>query len=259
MTRLSKATASLLIIIAACSCLSLLSMKPANAQSTPKPTVPEFTLRYVDHSYDVPPITTSTTDPYTGKVTTATISGYHVENKSVQVIITNPSFQSYKDENGSNINLYYDVVFKGHFAQTWNSISQSALKSYYMYVEDSPTTILSAPIYNVSDGGQIDVEVRALIGKFIEVYAPPFPPLMDVTGITYKFVGQAGDWSNTQTIRIPVGAISISAPSFTNDTAPIPTATPTVPELSSLAVLPLLLSVFVVAFVLRHRKTADLR
>jgi hypothetical protein len=43
-----------------------------HAQS--KPSVPEFTVKLVDNSYDVPP--TQTTDPYTG---TKTIPGYHVK------------------------------------------------------------------------------------------------------------------------------------------------------------------------------------
>jgi hypothetical protein len=51
--------------------------------------VPDFTLRYVDNSYDVPPKTTTSTDPYTNEITTTTIPGYHVENKTVEAVIKN--------------------------------------------------------------------------------------------------------------------------------------------------------------------------
>ncbi len=43
-------------------------VNPANAQSIPKPSVPEFTLRYVVQPYYIPATTpTYTIDPYTGE------------------------------------------------------------------------------------------------------------------------------------------------------------------------------------------------
>ena len=70
MGKIGKTFAIFLTLIVAMSCLTLLTVKPVNAQSIPKPSVPEFTLQIADHSYDVPAKTTSTTDPYTGKTTT---------------------------------------------------------------------------------------------------------------------------------------------------------------------------------------------
>jgi hypothetical protein len=57
---------------------------PVNAQKStpninapiPTPSIPEFTIKYVDHSYDVPTTTTSHTTPYTGETTTVTRQGY---------------------------------------------------------------------------------------------------------------------------------------------------------------------------------------
>ena len=123
----------------------------------------------------MPPTTTYTTDPYTGKIITSTVPGYYVENKSVQVIITNPSFTSYKDENGSNIDLFYHVLFKGHFEDTWSGWVSSYPYGYNEYDRNSSVTVIPAPIYNISVGGQVDVQVRALIGKFVTVYDPPVP------------------------------------------------------------------------------------
>jgi hypothetical protein len=68
--------------------LSASSLTAVVAAQTSNP-VPEFTLRYVDNSYNVPPTTTSTIDPYTGEVTTTTIPAYHVKNKTVEVMIKN--------------------------------------------------------------------------------------------------------------------------------------------------------------------------
>ena len=91
-----------LLVVLILTVSSLIMAKPACA-STPKPSVPEFTLKYVDHSYDVPP--TYSTDPYTGK-TVMTQAGYHVENKSIEVTIKNQPFTNYKDASGNNVMLF---------------------------------------------------------------------------------------------------------------------------------------------------------
>ena len=62
------------------------------AQSIPTPSVPEFSLRFVDASYDVP--TTYTIDDYTGQ--NITHPGYHVENRTIEVRIKNQPFTSYE-------------------------------------------------------------------------------------------------------------------------------------------------------------------
>lgn len=63
------------------------SEKPTEPASIPTPSVPEFTLKYVDNSYDVPSSTTTTTDPYTGEQTITTEPGYHVANETIEVTI----------------------------------------------------------------------------------------------------------------------------------------------------------------------------
>jgi len=60
---------------------------------------------------------------------------------------------------------------------------------------------------------------------------------------------------NSQTPTLPT---STPTPTPTPTATPISTSTPTVPELSWLVIVPLLLSVFSVAVVLRHRKTSNL-
>lgn len=63
---------------------SLLFIEPVHSEVT-KPSVPEFTIRLVDNSYDVP--TTYSTDPYTGE--TITHPSHRVTNMSVELVIKN--------------------------------------------------------------------------------------------------------------------------------------------------------------------------
>ena len=65
MGKIGKTFAIILTVIIATSCVNLPTVRPANAQTIPKPSIPRFTLRYVVDYYDVP--TTYKTDPYTGK------------------------------------------------------------------------------------------------------------------------------------------------------------------------------------------------
>jgi hypothetical protein len=60
-------------------------VKPTNAQTTPTPSIPKFSLQYVDGSYDVP--TTQTIDPYTGQ--TIIHQGYHVNLTVFEMVIQN--------------------------------------------------------------------------------------------------------------------------------------------------------------------------
>lgn len=55
------------VILLAVLIISIIITSGFVCASTAKPSAPEFTLKYVDNSYDVPPIATSTIDPYTGK------------------------------------------------------------------------------------------------------------------------------------------------------------------------------------------------
>ncbi len=82
------------------------SIIPVSSEGTELST-PEFTLRYVDHSYDVPP--TNRVDPYTGKNVT-TQAGYHIQNNSIEVIIKNQQFKTYRNENNSLVELHYYIA-----------------------------------------------------------------------------------------------------------------------------------------------------
>jgi hypothetical protein len=88
MGKLRKVSVMTLLLLLAAA--SLIAVNSSSAQSIPKPSVPEFSVKLVAHPYDVPPKTTTTIDQYTGEETTTTQPGYRVENKSIEVTITSP-------------------------------------------------------------------------------------------------------------------------------------------------------------------------
>jgi hypothetical protein len=204
--------------------------------SISKPSVPEFSVRIVAYPYDVPDKTTTTIDQYTGKETTITQPGYHVENKSIEIVIKNQPFtpyslatytrynhetgESYTYESTQTINIYYDIGVKGHFGNDsdWDSVG-----SIFSFPEgpqsnaqlDSEYTVISIKADNYPKDAVLDFHVRALIGYYIAWGR-------SVAILGYDFYGQEGDWSDTQTITI--GASQTPTPS------PAATPTPTPPN-----------------------------
>lgn len=178
---------------------STMSPLPSTTQSIiTKPSVPNFTIEVVDNSYDVK--TTYTTDPYTGQ--TITHPGYHVDNKTTQIKITNQAFTPYQVTiNGQNwtINLFYNIHIKGHFSPDWmfyrlhNGSSDGNLVQKY----DSQYTIVSINDYLPSEG-QIDIQIQALAGYEQGIVTVPGAP-----GTSRVITGESSDWSSTQTIKIP--------------------------------------------------------
>ena len=65
--------------------VSSITMVKSSSESTHVLSIPEFTLKLVDNSYDRPAKTT--VDPYTGE--DITCHGSHVENKTIVLSIKN--------------------------------------------------------------------------------------------------------------------------------------------------------------------------
>ncbi len=253
MSGISKSFSLLLIALLAVS--SLIMAKPASAQSIPTPSVPTFTLKIVARPFSVAPSTT--VDPYTGQ-TTITQNGYSIQNQSIDVTITNQPFTSYS-VNGSEVNLWYQVQYKGHYDSDWqlysysNSITPVGLTQYCIQSNGGYTTI-SVPINsdeplnpngeqvgsvtNFPVGGQVDFQVRALIGQ-------PNVEQEGQMGDMVFFNGETGDWSNTQTITVPATSASPN-PTTSQTPSPTPTATPTVPEFSSITIYIIIIALLVV-------------
>ncbi len=254
---------------------SIIIVKPTLAQSIPKPSVPEFTLALVSHPYDVAP--TTTIDPYTGK-SIITQSGYHVENQSIDITIKNQPFTLFS-VNGSEVDFWYQVQFKGHYSTDWQiyyiPLPNSIESTTNIPQSNGDYTIISVPTNNdqvnsgsmtdFTQGGQVDIQVKALVGSFILI--PHGLVYYDYT----EFVGEESEWSNTQTITITDNYASTTA----NPTTPyLPTLAPFINsngstqitiQISSTNLLLLvgIISVVVLAMVLiivlsiRHRKAIN--
>jgi len=225
------------------SCLVMVNF--AFAQSIPKPSVPEFTLKFTDNSYDVPP--RYDFDPYTGKDVIME-PGYHVQEKIVEVIIKNQPFTSYTDANGNVISLYYSIRIKGSFGDYWWYPDNSAYErvddegeivNYKRADLDSDYTLFkyclvgnngtraSQHLDISDDGAKADFQVQAFIGYMTCVDGPGVPviPVYDPTITPHHFVftGEEGDWSDTQTITIPASQMQSPEPTI----SPEATLTPT--------------------------------
>ncbi|MBE3115630.1 hypothetical protein IMZ68_00340, partial [Candidatus Bathyarchaeota archaeon] len=83
-------------------------------------------------------------------------------------------------------------------------------------------------------GDKIDFQVQAMVGSIHRVINPNFTNQLDM--YPYVFTGETGDWSNIRTITIPSSELS---------------PTPSVPELSWLAILPLFVPVYVTAITIK--------
>jgi len=199
-------TSASLVVILVCGLLLAGAVRSGAVQAVSgvsEPSVPEFTLEYVDNSYDVPPTTTSSTDPYTNETTTTTIPGYHVENWTLQATIKNNLCAS-----------YYNFRYKGHYEDEWSYYPFGPNGSLGYMLSDafsvpykastSDYTVAALPSYffkDIPEGGEVDVQVQALFGDFRAV---PYVHLVPLPAPTYDFYfeGTTSDWSDTQTIPI---------------------------------------------------------
>jgi hypothetical protein len=208
------------------------------AQSIPKPSVPEFTTRYLDKSYDIPP--TTTIDPYDGQITN--VPGSHVTASAIEIRIKNEAFTPFTTDSGKQVGYYYNIRWKGHFENDWTYAFKANYGSGYFPRSDGAETVFSTDgqytcgfhIPNTADfrvGDQIDFQVEAMIGYVMD----PGPFESEV------FEGQVSGWSSTQTLAITGASASVSP-------------SPTVPEYPFTVIL-LLLGVFpVVAIALVRKK-----
>jgi len=268
MRKIGKTFALFLTVIMAMSCLTLLTVKPADAQAIPKPSVPSFTVKVVDRSYDVPATVTYSTDPFSGKQVSYSSGGYHVTNKTIDVAIQNQHFSPITG-NGSTVDLYYTIRMKGHFGNDWQEKSISSIRpadSYCPWPIEYQTTkihpsaseftmitfIFGENGLNLRQGDKMDFQVKASAGyNYFMWNTDHMFPIYD--GTIFKSY-QESDWSPTQTLTI---SASSSSSTQTPNPSSTPSLSPTVPELSWLVIVSSLLSMLSVAVALRYRKTAN--
>ncbi len=219
-----------LFLILVLSASSLIMIKPAEAQISP--SVPEFSLKLEDHSYDVAP--TYTTDPNTGIVNAT--GGYHVEKRFIDVVIKNLTpFSFYAVVNESVVKLYYNIRVKGH-SQDWtyatNSPNLAPSTTEYTTIKFGIGSVNPDPggwsiwLGDIAPGGQEDFQVQGVNGFYTNSTeeTPSCWRLPDYN--VFNETGRSA-WSNTQTITIPDGSTSqpaTSTPSAQTTTAPTATA-----------------------------------
>ena len=257
-----------LFLLVTLAVVGLTTMQATFAQSIPKPSVPEFNVKYVDHSYDIPP--TYGIDQYTGK-TVETKQGEHIDNRTVEITIKNEPFTPYNDSNQNVIDRFYDVRYKGSFTETWNTMFANqtqvagigAANPYMEYgyaIQDYSaqyTTIIYRLTSQVSANGQIDFQVEALEGYTSET---SYDAHIMFVYAGFTFYGQESGWSNTKTVSIGetiASALPTPLSTITAATAPTPaqTSTPTtaVPEIPTMAGLLLLFSMTSIAAIIRAK------
>jgi len=268
-----------LTIIISLAVSSLMTIESAFSQSTPKPSIPQFSIRVVDYSYDIP--TTYSTDSYTGKQ--ITIPGYHVDDIRVEGKIKNQHFKPYMIPNPDstssydinlNIDFYYNIRYKGHFGNEdeWMNLVGTRDVDFLKQNYGSAYTNFTASGYNArmfQEGAVVDFEVKAFIGFETWGFVGTFP---------YRILnGEESGWSNTLTVTISkdVSSSSIYAttidnspyptltsaqkltPTPTSTTTATPTPTPSIPELPFVVALSLLAIIPLIATILT-RKSARL-
>ena len=187
----------LILIVLLLSHLLPLSIIPANVQAASKPSVPQFTVKFIDNSYDLPP--KYTTNPYTGE-TIQSYAGYHIKDQSIEITIKNQPFTPYTNTSGSKINLYYLIQYKGHFGEEWYPLTKEdddVIDCYYVQSNSKATTVVSTSRF--VDGYQVDFRVQAIIGNTHP--GDWFSAIGHHYSIEIDAVASS-DWSSIQTITI---------------------------------------------------------
>jgi hypothetical protein len=201
MGKIRKGFSSLLFAILVTS--SLILVESTSAQSIRKPSVPEFNL------------------------VVAQQDGNYSE---IIITIKNQPFIPYKDpNNGSKIELYYNVQSKEHFSGNWNTISYLDGIGWLTQT-NSDYTIQRYWLNSTPANRQVDFRVQAMMGNFRYVLTGQEP-----SGYSPVFTGETSDWSDTKTL-VMVATSTVASP------------TPTIPEFPSWWAISFLLSLMVVCF-----------
>jgi hypothetical protein len=290
---LSKSLIALLLIFLALASVSLVVPAKAQSIPVPSvPQFTVYLVNHPYDVPSTSP--TYTTDPYTGeqKQLTTGSTGYHADNVTIELWIRNQ--QSSYSNGTTTFTPYYDVRTKGHYEQVWTELdkpfkaqysvnsnqTRSYIQGYYPTQPNSRYTVLtfsstvpaayySTDIVTYPPNATVDFQVSTIIGH----ESPLIAYESHITiAVPYKTTGVAidaqCDWSETQSITISnnsVLASTLQNPSISTATpVPLPTdiptsaitatPTPTVPEVSWWVILPLLVSLFSVALLVRHRR-----
>lgn len=207
---MSKCSAVLLILLLVSSSYLMSSLVCA---STAKPSVPEFTLKYVVAPYNVPPA--FRINPYTGENETLSV-GYSGWIHHIEITVKNQPFNPYIDTNGNTVNIFYNVSLKGHHQDVWGSYPTSTYENLFNASNSDCTVIQVERGYpSIPIGGKLDFRLEALIGYYNYNRAPSGTEY--VTGFS---VIESSGWSNIQTITVPASSAISPTPTLPPDSTP---------------------------------------
>jgi hypothetical protein len=174
-----KSLSLILVLILVIPCASLL-FKPANAQTIPKPAVPEFTLKLVDYMEG---------------------GGLETQIKNQPIILNGHDTAS----------IFYDRRIKWHESINWYHPEPDPTKWKRQYIAESGTTgvttLVGSPnsyyeILGSSTSHQLDVQYRAING-YLNESVPFAPPIGIDPNDTPVVVVNTSEWSETVTITLP--------------------------------------------------------
>lgn len=234
MSCLGRVFAFLLVALLAISILVM--VESANAQTIPKPTVPEFSIVPVGPSFDIPP--TYLFNPRTGLFDAN--DGYNIQYSTVNIIIKNQPFSN----QSNNDEFFYNVRIRPHNYPDsyWQELFSVGADGYPVQTLSNYTTIPIAvegsqalgPV--IPTGAVTDIQVEAMIGhvgRNNTMIPYPYP---------YVFFGETSGWSSTQTVTLPPKSAFTASPS----------PSPSVPEIP-IAVLSIFIFMTSIAAVIRQR------
>jgi hypothetical protein len=200
---------------------SVIVAQSISAQSTPKPSVPEFTAKLFS-----PPAESQ------------------MVNRTIELTVKNqPSVSGHgffymvrARVNGGNWSLLYTIDnvpgrSSGEYT-TFSYPSDRPVVEYQYYLGDR--------IQNLYPGDKADFQVQAMIGSIHRVYNPNHASQLDM--YPYVFTGEVSDWSSTQTITIPDSSASASPNPPTSTVTPddSPSGNPQLTDLALVAAVTIL-------------------
>lgn len=224
-----KFTTLLLIIVLAAS--SLISINSACGATNV--SVPEFSVKFVAYPYDIPTKTITTIDPYTGKETTHTEQGYHVDNRSIEIKIKNQPFTSQHlsgfGSMSEDTDFYLNIQTKGHYSKDWSNpltIWGNSLDSTYPFKQSLGEFTVIPCSSNYPENAEIDFRMQATIGYWKIVFSGEntMP-----TGKAFTVLSQS-DWTPIQTLTIGEPEIHTTNSGTTNTASPQTTPSPLTPQ-----------------------------
>ncbi len=237
MLRFSKCKCTLLVALIAL--LLMTTVCICSAASIPKPSVPVFTVQFVNHSSDTP--TTYSINPYTGANEIHPSS--HSELQTLEVLIKNQPFTPYTTQGTPNwtVGLFYNIRVKGAFSQDWIELYRPSdgypvqdLSAEYTVISlgnlggNGITLTTNAKMVEVPAGGLVDFQVEAMTGYVHRGYNPNTTDQLRMW--PWIFTGETSGWSDTQTITIDwnaVTTVTMTTPPPASTQTPTATAVPT--------------------------------